>query len=266
MKLAKAKSLFLKALIGCLIAAAVLAVVTVLVGRFNDLLAKALFTILLIAIHCLMSFAFISNNEQQETFESLTFFSNATFAIIVLSFITSVLGVWSVLPGVLVAKMYAVYFILLFATLHGNVLAQTLGKQKSITNLVYANYVFMALVVLLLLPVIFLNDRSTLGSFYYRLLAACGIVDATLTLIVVILHKLYVQKHPTVHDAVFNIPLVVGQGQPMVPGQGAPHYAQAPAPVRRRGTNIFVIILVSYIVIQLVGGLFVVVLGSLVFR
>jgi hypothetical protein len=255
MKLEKVKSLFLRVLIGCLIAAAMLAVITVLVGRFNDILANALFTILLIAIHCLVSFAFITNNEQQETFDSLTFFSNATFTIIVLSFIASVLGVWGVLSGGLVAKIYAVYFVLLFATLHGDVLTQTLGKQKSITNLVYTNYVFMLVVVLLLLPVIFLSNKSALGSIYYRLLAACGIVDATLTLIVVILQKLYVQKHPVIHDNVFNMTLA--------PGQSAPQYVQVPAPRRRHGMNIFVVILVGYIILQFIGGLFVIALGRI---
>ena len=47
MKFEKLKSFFLRALIGCLAAAAALAVVTVLVGKFNDVLANALWTIFL---------------------------------------------------------------------------------------------------------------------------------------------------------------------------------------------------------------------------
>lgn len=74
MHLEKVKSLFLKSLIGCLVAAAGVAVVAVVSGQFNNVLQMALYTILLVALHCLVSFGFIVNNEKQETFESLAFF------------------------------------------------------------------------------------------------------------------------------------------------------------------------------------------------
>ena len=255
MSLEKIKSIFLKALIACLVAAAVLAVVTVLVGHFNDILEKALFTIVLIGVHSLVSFGFIVNNEQQETFDNLSFFTNVTFGIIILSFITSIFGVWHVFPGDLVAKLYEVYFVLLFASLHGEILAKTLGKQANINNIVYANYIFMLLVIVMLMPVIFTNGGSSLGSFYYRLLAAFGIIDATLTLIAVILHKLYLQKHPKINDNVFSMQLQ------NVPGQVNPQYVQVPVQQKRRGMNIFVVILIGYIFLQFLGGIFVVILG-----
>lgn len=253
----KVKSLFLKTLIGCLIAAASLAVVTVLAGAFNDIAAKALFTILVIALHALVSFAFINNNEKQETFESLSIFTNVTFGLIVFSFFTAVFGIWGIFGGELVAKLYALYFVLLFATLHGEVLAKTLGMQSSIDNVVYANFMFMLVVVLMLLPVIFFTgDGTSLGPVYYRVLAAFGIIDATLTLIAVILHKLYIQKNPTVNDNVFNFP--------MMPGQPAGQNAQMPAEQpKKRGMNIFVTILILYIVLQFVGGIAIAIIGSI---
>src|SRR5690348_4405810 len=99
MDLLKLKSIFLKVLIACLIASAAVAVLTVLTGHFNDLLSKSLVTILLIAIHTLVSFAFIVNNEKQETFESLHFFTNVFFVLVVLSFVTSTFGLWGLAPG-----------------------------------------------------------------------------------------------------------------------------------------------------------------------
>lgn len=257
MHLEKLKSLFLRALIGCLIAAASLAVVTILAGQFNDISGKALFTILLIALHCLVSFSFIVNNEKQETFESLNFFSNATFIIIVLSFITSVLGVWSVLPGELVWRLYEVYFVLLFAVLHGEVLAKTLGKQSAIDNVVYANFCFMSVVVVMLMVVIFVGSSDTLGAFYYRLLAAIGIVDATLTLIAVIMHKLYLQKHPQITDNLYSMQ-VINPGQPNQQLVQVPN-AQQP----KRGMNIFVVLLVGYVVLQIIGFAFMAVIGGI---
>jgi hypothetical protein len=256
MNLQNLKNLFLKLLIGCLVVAAALAVVTVIIGHFNDIFAKALFTILLVALHCLISFGFIVNNEKEETFENLTFFTNVTFFIIVLSFITSILGVWTLLSGALVAKLYALYFVLLFATLHGETLSKTTGKQKNIDTTVSVNYFFMAIVVLMLLPVIFLNDNSSLPSIYYRSLAAAGIIDATLTLIAVILHKLYVQKHPTLTDNVFNLQQIPGQ-----PGQNMQN-AQIAAAAPKHGMNIFVKILLGYVILQVIGSVFVMVLGA----
>jgi len=250
MQFSRLKSLFLKSLIGCLIAAATLAVSTILVGHFGEISSKALVTIFLIAVHCLISFGFIVNNEKQETFENLAIFANATFLIIVLSFATSVLGVWGVLPGEFVGRLYALYGVLLFATLHGEVLARTVGKQANIDKVVYTNYMFMSVVVIMLLPIIFLHDSAgTLGPFYFRLLAACGVVDATLTLVAIIMHKLYIQKHPKINDNVFNLP----------PGQGgvpAGTQAQQTAAAPRRGTNIFVVVLIGFIVLQIIGSIF----------
>jgi hypothetical protein len=239
------KSIFLKVMLGCLIAAAGVGVVTVLIGHFNSVAEDALWTIVLVAVHCLVSFGFIVNNEKEDTFDSLEFFTTVTFGLIILSFITSVLGVWSVISGDLVWKLYQLYFVLLFATLHAEILTKMRGKEPLIDRIVIANYFFMGFVVLMLIPIIFTGDNTTLlGSFYYRLLGALGIIDATLTLSSVILHKLYIRKHPMVNDQVFNMP--AGQAGTVQP---------TPSPARR-GMNIFVKILIAYVVLQLVFGLF----------
>lgn len=241
--LPKLKNVFLKTLIGCLIAAAALAVVTILIGKFNDVSGKALITILLIAIHALVSFEFIVNNEKQDTFESLNVFTNAVFIIVVLSFITSILGVWGVVTGEIVAKLYGIYGVLLFATLHAEVLAKTLGKQSNIDKIVSANFGFMVAVVCMLLPIILLAGTVEFPPAVYRVLAAAGIVDATLTLIAVILHKLYIQKHPHTIDPVYNF--VAPNGQVM----------QTVTAPKKRHMNIFVTLLLVYIGLQIIGGL-----------
>ncbi len=256
MNLAQLKRLFLKTLIACLVAVGGLAVVTVLVGSFNELFFKALFTILFVALHSLFSLAFIQNNEKQDTFDTLTVFSNATFGIIVLSFATSILGVWQVLPGELVARLYSFYGVLLFAILHGEVLSKTTGKQLGIDRLVRINYLFMAAVVALLLPIIF-NGGWTLGGFYYRALAAVGIVDATLTLVVVILHSLYLQKHPQVKDPVYAVRQIAGETILLQQGQAPPHKS-----VARRVVNVFLIVLVVLISFQLLVGVVVGLIGA----
>lgn len=256
MDLAKIKSVFLKIMIGCLVAAAGLAVVTVLVGEFNDVLSKSLMTILIIAIHSLVSFEFIDRSERQKTAENLNFFTNSTFIIIILSFITSLFGLWGLLDGELVYKLYATYFVLLFAVLHGDVLAKTLGKSSTIDNVVYSNYVLMGIVVIMIMPIIYMTNSSDLGEFYFRLLAAAGIIDATLTLVAIILYKLYLQKHPALPSAVFSAQ------QPGVAGVVGSAPQAAPAPASRR-MNPFVVILVVYLVFQVGISLAIAVLGNL---
>jgi len=251
MNLSQIKSVFFKVLIGCLVAAGALAVITVLIGSFNDVCQRALVTIVMVALHALFAISFIYTHEKQDTSEDLMFFTNATFCIIVISFITSILATWSILPGAFVARLYALYFVLLFAVLHGEVLAKTRGEQPSIDAVTAVNFFFMIAVVLLLLPVIFVTGVG-LGDFYYRLLAACGIVDATLTLIAVLMHHLYIQKHPKVKDQLFTL-----QQLPTVPGQ-PPQAVQVAVPeAPKRRMNIVVLILLVYAGLQIGGSILV---------
>lgn len=253
MNLATLKSLFMKIMIGCLIAAGAIAVITVLSGQFNEILGRSLATIGLIALHALASFAYIDMNEKQKSAKDLAFFTNAVFVIIVASFITSLFGLWSILQGSFVVQLYFMYGILLFAVLHGDVLAKTLGNEKTTDNIVYANYAFMIVVVVLLMPVVF-GSADGLGDLYYRLLAAFGIVDAILTLIAVILNKMYLEKHPKANPTIFgSITLADGE-------QKTATIATMPAPKKRM--NVFVMILIAYLVIQVVGGLVFMIAGK----
>jgi hypothetical protein len=190
-------------MIASLIAAAGLAVVAVPVGSFNEIFTRSLATLALVAFHALASLTFIDQTTKSPG-SKLAIFTNTVFALIVLSFFTSVFGVWQVLPGEFVGRLYGTYLVLLFASLHGEMVAQTLGKQTLIDRIVYANFVFMAAVIVLLLPLIWGSGPEE-GGFYYRLLAACGIVDATLTILAVILHRLYLQKHPEAKSTLFNV-------------------------------------------------------------
>lgn len=196
------KKLAIQVMIGSLIGAATIAVISVLTGEFNDTLSKALFTLGLVTLHALASLAYIDNTKKKYG-EGLKFFSNTIFLILILSFFTSVFGVWELFDGELVARLYGTYMVFGFASLHGELLFSTIGKKDLIDYLVYANYVFMGLVVVLLLPVIW-ADASYLGDFYYRLLAAAGIIDATLTVLAILNHKIYLQKHPEENSALFS--------------------------------------------------------------
>ena len=187
----KFKRIFFQILIACLIAAAAIAVVAVLVGSFSDTLSRALGTIAVVAIHASLSFSYISETEKRNKKDggrSIELFSNAVFTLIVISFITSVFAIWQILSGELTSRLYLSYGVLLFATLHADILFRIRKFENKIDTVVSVNYAVMAIVVAMLFFVIYASDPGNLGALFYRILAAFGIVDATMTMTAIIIY------------------------------------------------------------------------------
>lgn len=245
MNFTQIKKLSINVMIGSLVGAAVVAVIAVLVGSFNETLGRALFTLLIVGLHALASLGFLETRSKLNEIDTLNFFTNTVFVIIVLSFLTSIFGIWQLFAPELVGKLYSTYFIAAFASLHGEMLARTLNAEVRINNIVYANYIFMGIVILLLLPLVWLSG-DTFGNFYYRLLAATGIVDATLTILAVILHKLYLQKHPKVVSQLFTVSSVDANG----------NLAQATAMPQTKRSHPLLILLGIYLLVQVFGSVF----------
>jgi len=195
------KKFFLFNLIGALVISALVAVVTVLIGKFNEVTGRVLFTLLMVMTHSLVSLAFIWDDERQNTFERLSFFSNVLFLFIVFSFIISIFGIWEVIPGDIVGKLYATLFIIGFASLHGDILSKALHRENYMDIIIYVNYLFIMIVVAMFQPIIYFADFVRgLGDVYWRILAAFGIVDGTLSILTIIFYKLYMNKHPKVEN------------------------------------------------------------------
>ena len=191
------KKFFLFNLIGSLIVSALVAVVTVLMGDFNEITGRVLLTLLMVIIHSLISLAFIWDDAKQNTFERLAFFINVTFILIVISFLTSIFGIWKIIPGETVWQLYQTYLVVAFASLHGDILSKALHKENYMDMIIYANYVFMVIVVLMLQAVIYIdNVTQVLGEMFFRILGAMGIIDGTLSILTIIFYKLHMHKHP----------------------------------------------------------------------
>lgn len=255
MQLDQLKKLSINTMIGSLIGAAVIAVVAVLVGEFNDVLGKALFTLLIVTLHALVCLGFIDSKSKANNPDDLKFFTNTIFVLIVFSFITAVFGVWELFPGELISRLYGTYFIVAFAALHGEMLHKTTGLDATINKIVYSNYIFMGLVIAQLLPILWAPTGTEFPGFYYRLLAAAAIVDATLTILAVILHKLYLQKHPELKSQLFTQVVYAIDAN----GNKIPQAIEAP---KRRAHPLLVILglflLLQFVapIIFLIGGLF----------
>ena len=227
------KKFFLFNLIGSLVISALVAVVTVLIGEFNEVTGRVLLTLLMVIVHSLISLAFIWDDERQNTFERLAFFINVIFILIVVSFLTSIFGIWKIIPGETARHLYQTYFVIGFASLHGDILSKALRKENYMDMIIYANYVFMVIVVIMLQPWIYVeNATKVLGEMYFRILGAVGIIDGTLSILTIIFYKLYIHKHPKEQNAYFG-GIQTGKTQ-------------------KKGLSIWVWILLTYLLLQIV--------------
>jgi len=226
------KKFFLFSLIGALIVAALVAVVTVLIGKFNETAWRVMYTLFMVIVHSLISLAFIWDDKRQDTFDRLSFFTNVLFVVIVLSFMTSILNIWDIIPGDLVWNLYQTYFVIGFASLHSNILAKALDKEGYLDKIIYLNYVLIVIVVAMLMPIIYLESAfDRLGELYYRILGASAIIDGTLSILSIIFYKLYMNKHPREQNTLGG-------------GQGTK--------AQKKGLSIWVWILLIYLFLQIV--------------
>jgi len=201
------KRIFFQILIGCLVGSAFIAVVAVLTGAFNKVLGRSLLTIFLVAVHTILSFGYLNETDKQnkKNRNSTTeLFTNTVFTLIAISFVTSIFASWGLIGGQITSKLYLCYGVVLFATLHADLLYKLRNYQRTIDNLIVSNYFVMSVVVFMLFMVILVSDSNALGEYFYRFLAAIGIIDATLTLTISIMHRLFLQKHPELAERAEN--------------------------------------------------------------
>lgn len=232
---AEFKKFFLFNLIGSLVVAALVAVITVLIGDFNEITARVLFTLFMVVVHSLVSLTFIWDDEKQNTFDKLTFFINVLFGLIVISFFTSILGIWEIIPAETVWHLYLTYGVICFASLHGDILSKALNKENYLDALIFLNYAFMIIVVLMLQPIIYIDHATqVLGEMFFRILGAIAIIDGTLSILTIIFHKIYLNKHPKIESSL--------QQEVSVPEEQK----------TTKKLSVWVWILIAYLVVQII--------------
>lgn len=190
-KMSQFKKYYLYTLIGSLIAAAVVAIVTILIGTFNNLTARVLGTLALVVAHSLVSMTVVK--DEKSKINSLAFFSETLFLLIVSSLIVSLLATWGILSPGVTYKIYAIFFVFGFCSLHSNTIFLIRNKDRLISKLVYINQYFIGTATLMALPAILIENMN---GIYYRIFGSIAVVDVTLTVVATILYKLYLQKHP----------------------------------------------------------------------
>lgn len=196
------KKYILYCLIASLVVSAIFAVITILMGQFNEFSGRVFSTLFMVMFHALFSLSFVWDDARKKSFERLGNFIDVLFGLIILSFIISTLGIWKIISPATIGHLYQSFFIIGFAVLHADILSKAFGKEDFMDIIIYVNYLVMAIVVLMLLRLIFLDyNVKAFGEILLRFLGAAAIIDGTLSILTIIFYKLYLNKHPKVENA-----------------------------------------------------------------
>lgn len=187
---------FLYVLIGGLVVSALISIIAVLVGEFNETVGKALLTTLMIVIHALIGLAFLSTKSDQSLSSKLIV--NTLFGVVVASLLTSILGIWDVFDSVIIGDLYLTYFFGIITVLTIAALLTSHQQDQATRALSLGSISSVVVTYLLILPYIFADDNYTLPNVYVRVTWAFVILSATLVVLTCIFDRLFVVKHPEV--------------------------------------------------------------------
>jgi hypothetical protein len=220
------KKWFLYIMIGGLIVTALISIVAIVIGEWNNLITKAILLTVSSWIHTLIALAIASADFTSSGKKSYyNIFVFAFFGAVIASFITTVLNIFDIIPveysvGI-TAGLYFWYAGVLAASLVAAAMLTSAAKKDKATALATRTGVgALALFMLLFFFPIF-HRLIDIPDVYYRILLALSVVFSTTIIIAVILGHLYTTKHPKIaKDATYTAPTETTQA---ASGTAEPH-------------------------------------------
>jgi hypothetical protein len=194
-KLGKLKIAFLYVLIGGLIVSALISVVAILIGQFNEVVVKALLTTFIFVTHSLLILALVSADRHNTIGKNI--FPTTIFVAIVLNMFTTTLGTWGVWNNDISWRAFLLYVLAIGAAFIATGALRLRLAHKNTNLAVYATVLLITLLTLALIPWVAAPHASWLGSFYYRLIGAITILGATTLSLSVIFNRIAVSQNPT---------------------------------------------------------------------
>lgn len=198
------KNIILKALLGATVVAAVVTVILILIGSWNDATWRALWTIVIAVLHLVFVLGIASTSiyaRNERSVRSNNVVLNTILGIVVMSFFVAILGTWSVLSGAVVADFYTSFVVMIFAALHAKILYDTTPTAVNAGVFIGINYGVIALLSVLIILWSFVPGvNDVLNGFYGRLVAATVVVNVTLSIVIAVMRRFYMQSHPEVRQ------------------------------------------------------------------
>lgn len=193
-KMGKIKLAFLYILIGGLVVSALISVVAILIGEFNEIVIKALLTTVIFVTHSLLILALVLADKHGSIGKSIL--ATTIFTAILANMITSTLGTWDVWRDALSAQSLSFYALTIGAAFIATGVLKLRNSTHKPTNV--AAYTTVGLVgafVIALIPWIFTTDFRTLDDLYYRIIGAVSILAATAFSLTVIFNRIAAGQH-----------------------------------------------------------------------
>lgn len=188
------KKYFLYAMVGGLILSAVISIISVLVGQFNEFAVKSIVTTLSIVVHSLLALSFVSGKYKHKSAQD-NLLVNILFTVTVASFLTSILSLWNIITGSIIGHLFAFYLYSFIAAGLCRNLINIESDDSTTKKLANASVVITVFLYLLLMPTVFSDEFYKLPELYWRSIAATSILLGTTSVITAVLNRLYVNKH-----------------------------------------------------------------------
>ena len=193
-KLSKLKIAFLYILIGGLVVSALISIVAVLIGQFNEVVLKALLTTFIFMSHSLLIIALISADRYNTIGKAL--FPTTIFVTIIANMLTTTLGTWGVWDNDVSWRAFLLYMLVIGSAFIVTAALRLRTSNRNTNIAAYATVSCITLLTIILIPWVFTHTPADLGSFYYRLIGALTILAATALSLSFIFNKIAVSQHP----------------------------------------------------------------------
>jgi hypothetical protein len=193
-KLSKLKVAFLYILIGGLVVSALISVMAILIGQFNEVVLKALLTTFIFMSHSLLIIALISADRYNTIGKAL--FPTTIFVTIIANMLTTTLGTWGVWNNDVSWRAFLLYMLIIGSAFIVTAALHLRTTHRNTNIAIYATVSCVSLLTIVLIPWVFAHTPSDLGSFYYRLIGALTILAATALSLSVIFNRIAVSQHP----------------------------------------------------------------------
>lgn len=203
-KLGKLKLAFLYVLIGGLVISALISVVAILIGEFNDIVQKAIATTVSLVVHSSIVLLVILADRTNQLGKSIV---PTTFVVTVIaSMITSALGLWGVWGDDLSWRMVNVYALAIGIAFIIDGLMRLRLKTQLMQVLPYVTIGLFALLGLVLIPWILFFDATWVTDVYYRIIGATAILAVTSLVVTAIVNRISVAQKPELAKTKTTIP------------------------------------------------------------
>ncbi|MFY9227958.1 MAG: hypothetical protein WAO28_01360 [Candidatus Microsaccharimonas sp.] len=192
-KFGKLRLAFLYILIGGLAISALISVIAILIGEFNQAVVKALLTTFIFVTHSLLVLAIVSSDKHNQLGKSLI--PTTILGAVIANMLTSTLGTWELWLNNLSWKSFLFYMLVIGVVFLITVILKLRLAHKATNTLVYVTVGLLVLMTTILTPWVFAPDAAFIGDFYFRLIGAVTILSATALSIAAIVNRIAVAQN-----------------------------------------------------------------------